>query len=150
MKKNAFEIRLTSNPSSKDLNVSRVINESWLIQESLGLEPDWFEEIKLFSIRNLNISLNIVSQVFFYELEAMRVRLFGNFSNIAYDLLYCLFSILSKRACVNALLKDKLRRFNNFGNNILVWNFQLLYVGLLVEVAISSGTVSFLPFRQLS
>ena len=54
---NAFEILrktpLTSNPSPKDLHISWVIDKSLLIQESPGLKPDWFEEIKLFSIRNL-------------------------------------------------------------------------------------------------
>ena len=30
-----------------------------LIQESPGLKPDCFGEIKLFSLKNLNISLNI-------------------------------------------------------------------------------------------
>ena len=46
---NAFEISrkmpLTSNPSSKDLHISCVIDKCWLIQESPGLKPDWFEEI---------------------------------------------------------------------------------------------------------
>ena len=66
---NTFEISrktpLTSNPSSKDLHISWVIDKSWLIQESPGLKPDWFEEMKLFSIRNLDISLNIsLSSIF--------------------------------------------------------------------------------------
>ena len=29
------------------------------MQESPGLKPDWLGEIKLFSVKNLNISLNI-------------------------------------------------------------------------------------------
>ena len=47
---NAFDISrktlLTSNPSSSDLYISRVIDKSWLTQESPGLKPDWFCEIR--------------------------------------------------------------------------------------------------------
>ena len=39
--------------------ISWAVDKNWLIQESLGLKPDWFEEINLFSTRDLNISLNI-------------------------------------------------------------------------------------------
>ena len=57
---NAFEISRktppTSKPSSKDFYISWFIDESCLIQDYPGLKPDWFEEIKLFSTRNLNIS----------------------------------------------------------------------------------------------
>ena len=42
-----------------------VIDKSWVIQESPDLKPDWFEKIKLFSKRNLNVPLNIsVSSIF--------------------------------------------------------------------------------------
>ena len=66
---NTFEMSrkapLTSNPPLKDLHISWVIDKSWLMQESSGLKPGWFTEIKLFSIRNLNISLNIsLSSIF--------------------------------------------------------------------------------------
>ena len=60
---NTFQISsktpLTSNPTSKDPYISWVIDKIWLMQGSPSLRPDWFEKIKLFSIRNLNISLNI-------------------------------------------------------------------------------------------
>ena len=52
---NTFEISrktpLTLNPSSGELCISWVIDKGWLTQESPGLKLDWFEEIKLFSIR---------------------------------------------------------------------------------------------------
>ena len=32
---------------------------SWFMQESPGLKPDWFDQINPFSVKNLNISLNI-------------------------------------------------------------------------------------------
>ena len=38
----------------------RVIYNNWLMQESLGLKPDWFGEIRLFSSKKLNTSLKIV------------------------------------------------------------------------------------------
>ena len=39
--------RLTSNPLSKDVKISWVIDNSWLIQESPGWKPDWFLEMSL-------------------------------------------------------------------------------------------------------
>ena len=45
---NAFAISrnilLTSRPLSKELYTSCVIDNSWLIQESPGLKPDWLDE----------------------------------------------------------------------------------------------------------
>ena len=38
---------LTSNPLSKDVKISWVIDNSWLMQESLGWKPDWFFEMSL-------------------------------------------------------------------------------------------------------
>ena len=32
-----------------------MIERSWLIQESPGLKPDWFLDIKLFSMKNSSI-----------------------------------------------------------------------------------------------
>ena len=49
----------TSNPPSKDLYISWFIHKRWLMSESLALKPDCFDEIKLLSLRNLNMSLNI-------------------------------------------------------------------------------------------
>ena len=45
IKKNA-----SSNPSSKHLELSRVIAISWLMQGSPGLKRDWLEEIRLFIV----------------------------------------------------------------------------------------------------
>ena len=42
---------LTSSPSSKDWYISWVIDINWFIHESPGLKPDWFWEIKSFSIQ---------------------------------------------------------------------------------------------------
>ena len=53
MKKNP----LTSQPSSNDLYISWVIDKSWLMQESSGLKPDWFWDIKSFSMRKENFLL---------------------------------------------------------------------------------------------
>ena len=39
---------LTSNPLLKDLKILRLIDNSWLIQESLGWKPNWFSEIQIF------------------------------------------------------------------------------------------------------
>ena len=50
---------LTSNPSSSDLKISWVIASNWLRQESPGLNPDWFGEIKLFLVKKVNISLQM-------------------------------------------------------------------------------------------
>ena len=66
---NAFEISrktlLTSRRSSKELYISWVIDNSWLMQETPGLKPDWLEEMSLFSIKKSNISLNInLSRIF--------------------------------------------------------------------------------------
>ena len=39
---------LTSNSLLKDLKILRLINNSWLIQDSLGWKPNWFLEIQIF------------------------------------------------------------------------------------------------------
>ena len=62
------------------------VDKSCLIQESPGLKLDWFDENKLFSIRNWTFPYILVSQVFFHKLEA--VRLVDSFSNIVYHLSY--------------------------------------------------------------
>ena len=38
---------LTSNPLSKDVKISRVSDNSRLMQESQGWKPDWFLEMRL-------------------------------------------------------------------------------------------------------
>ena len=59
---NAFNISRkllrTSNPSSNDLYISCVIDKSWLTQVSPSLKADWFCKLRLFLIKNGNISLN--------------------------------------------------------------------------------------------
>ena len=66
---NTFKIwrktSFTSNPSSKDLYILWYIKKGWLIQEFPGFKPDWFLEIKLFPIRNLDISFNTSLKFFF-------------------------------------------------------------------------------------
>ena len=39
---------LTSNSLLKDLKILQLIDNSWLIQESLGWKPNWFLEIQTF------------------------------------------------------------------------------------------------------
>ena len=41
------ETLLTSNPLSKDVKISWVIDSSWLIRESPVWKPDWFLEMSL-------------------------------------------------------------------------------------------------------
>ena len=56
---------LTLRPLSKEPYILWVIDNSWLMQESPILNPDWLEEMSLFSLRNWNISLNIdLSSIF--------------------------------------------------------------------------------------
>ena len=49
---NAFDVSrktcLTSNPSQNDLYISYEIDKNWMTQESLGLKPNWFCEIRPF------------------------------------------------------------------------------------------------------
>ena len=48
---------LTSWPSSNDVTGSYVRDNNWLIQESPGLNPDWFCEMRLFPRKKSNSSL---------------------------------------------------------------------------------------------
>ena len=68
---NAFNISRstlqTSSPSSNDLDMSYVIDKSWLTQESPGLKPDSFYAIRLFSRKTENILLNIKILGFCYK-----------------------------------------------------------------------------------
>ena len=62
------EIILTSNPLSKDVKISWVTDNSWLIKESPGWKRDWFSKMSLLTDKKLNISLkvclsNILSQI---------------------------------------------------------------------------------------
>ena len=41
---------------------------SSLVQESRGLKPDWFDEIRSFSIKSLNILSNINSSRIFLQI----------------------------------------------------------------------------------
>ena len=38
-------------------DILQVMANNWLTQESPGLNPDWFSDIKLFSIKYVNIVL---------------------------------------------------------------------------------------------
>ena len=42
---------LTSHPLSKDEQISWVIDNSWLMQESPGWQPDWFLEMSLLPVK---------------------------------------------------------------------------------------------------
>ena len=53
------EIILTSNPLSKDVKISWVTDNSWLIKESPGWKRDWFSKISLLADEKLNISLKV-------------------------------------------------------------------------------------------
>ena len=62
------EIILTSNPLSKDVKISWVTDNSWLMKESPGWKRDWFSKMSLLADKKLNISLkvclsNILSQI---------------------------------------------------------------------------------------
>ena len=46
---------------SKLKNISQSMANNWLTQESTGLNPDWFSDIKLFSTKYVNIVLQIIS-----------------------------------------------------------------------------------------
>ena len=50
---------LTSNPLSKDVKISWVTDNSWLIKESPGWKRDWFSKISLLADEKLNISLKV-------------------------------------------------------------------------------------------
>lgn len=47
-----LEAFLTSSPSSNDWNISCVVDNSWLMQEDPGLNPEWFVETRLSSSKN--------------------------------------------------------------------------------------------------
>ena len=53
------EIILTSNPLSKDVKISWVTDNSWLIKESPGWKRDWFSKMSLLADKKLNISLKV-------------------------------------------------------------------------------------------
>ena len=55
----------TSRPLSKDLEISRVMDRSWLIQELLALKPYCLGGTKLFSVKNSYMLLyKFLSNVF--------------------------------------------------------------------------------------
>ena len=57
---------------------------SWLMQESLGLNSDWFDETRLLSSKKLHISLKLVFQRFFHKLGTNEMG--GSFSGLIYHL----------------------------------------------------------------
>ena len=111
---NAFDISkktlLTSSPTSKDLYVSWVIDNSWLMQELPG-----FDKISLFSIKKLNILLNSnLSRIFLqignndterYFPSVFCVSFFVNGNNIT------LSPFRRKNISVNGLLEYHFHRF---------------------------------------
>ena len=87
----------TSWRSSKDLYIWCVIDWSWLVQESPSLKPDRFCDIKLFSVKNLNmLSYNNLANIL---PETGSKEIGDNSLNLAYCFFYrqelrWLFSIL--------------------------------------------------------
>ena len=58
---------------SKDLQTSCNIEQSWYLQESEVLNPDWLGQSKLFSSRYVNIELKIIFQRFFQKWVTWRL-----------------------------------------------------------------------------
>lgn len=50
----------TLKPSSNDLHISWVIASNWLTQKLPDLNPDSFGVIKLFSVKDVDISLEMI------------------------------------------------------------------------------------------
>ena len=73
-------------PSFKDWYISWDIDVNWFIHEYPELKPDWFWEIKLFSIKHSNRSLHIKRSKFFVEWEAKKQV--DSFLKSAYPLFY--------------------------------------------------------------
>ena len=93
------------------------------------MKPDTFQEIKLFSIRNLKISLNTSLSSISSQVEAM--RLLGNFSNIVYHLPYELRARLHET-------RSELKAVWDFTSG---WNFTSVLVNFLINVHMASGQV---------
>ena len=53
----SMNIPLTSSPISNVTKISWSVDRIWLIQESLGLNPDWFRKDRLFYVRSFIILL---------------------------------------------------------------------------------------------
>lgn len=74
---NAFETSrttsLSSHLSSNDLYMSWMIDISWLIHEFLYLNPNWFDESKLFSLRNSRILLYINRSKIFQQIGRKKI-----------------------------------------------------------------------------
>ena len=70
---------LTSNPLSNDLYISWVIASNWLTQESPGLNPDWFGEIILISVKMANISLKMRGSKILLQIGSKEIGLYIDF-----------------------------------------------------------------------
>ena len=64
------ETLLTSDPLSKDVKISWVIDNSWLMQESPGWKPDWFLQMTLLAEKLINISLKITLSNILLQIES--------------------------------------------------------------------------------
>ena len=62
------------------------------MQESPDLKPDWFDEISLFSIKDLNISINLNRSRFFPQIRNNDTRRL--FFNVCLSSFLCIGTIL--------------------------------------------------------
>ena len=69
-----------------------LMNTSWFMQESPDLKPDWFDEISLFSIKDLNISINLNRSRFFPQIRNNDTRRL--FFNVCLSPFLCIGTIL--------------------------------------------------------
>ena len=106
--------------------ISWVIDKSWLMQESPGLKPSWFEEIKLFSIKNLNISLNISFSSISRQIGSNET---GQkfFKHCLSPFLWTMNVYERKRTSINALMKDKLQKFKKDLSQIFIMWILILW-----------------------
>ena len=75
---------LTSYPSSNDKKILCVMNNSWLMQEPLGLNSYWHCEIRLFSSKKINSLLKISLSSIFPHIGNNETG--GNFLGFSYRL----------------------------------------------------------------
>ena len=64
---------LTFNPLSKDIELSWVIDSSWLVQELPGRKRNWFLEMSLLVQKQLNLSLKISLSNIYHKSEVKKL-----------------------------------------------------------------------------
>lgn len=63
-----------SRPSSNDWKFLSVMDNSWLMQEFLGLNPNWFGDTRIFWSKKLNLLLKICLSKFFAQIGSNETR----------------------------------------------------------------------------